>query len=476
MSLFKQGNGELEFRRLHYQGFYFGDTYRVTRRLTLNFGLRWDPFTPLTDLNNREDQFIQAMYLKGVTSPHFVNAPPGLFYPGDKLPTGYVIPKGGTEGSMKDISPRFGFAWDVSGDGKTSIRGGYGPFYDSPETWMLNNLNDHTPFSFTVQFLDGKFDDPYAGRQNFNVFASDWLLRVGYVGAKTTHLMVGYDQNARIYNYSQTLSQNQNTIDQRRPRPEYENIYTMGNPLGQNYNELQASINKRFSRGFSVLGSYTLSKNIGYVSTNNDTEDNLILDPFNFGRTRGLADSDHTHRFVGSFVWDLPDAGKATHSRAASAILGNWQLSGIVTSQSGSPFSIYSSGDIMAGAAFGAHDSPFGTQIGDLSLTGGSRGQQVAKYFNTAAVMQATPGRYGTLGRNILRGPTLQNTDMSVSRAFPLGFREGAKLWFRSEFFNLFNRPQLNLPNAVIGNATFGRITTTIGDPRILQFSLKVEF
>jgi hypothetical protein len=90
--------------------------------------------------------------------------------------------------------------------------------------------------------------------------------------------------------------------------------------------------------------------------------------------------------------------------------------------------------------------------------------------------MQATPGRYGTLGRNILRGPTLQNTDMSVSRAFPLGFREGAKLWFRSEFFNLFNRPQLNLPNAVIGNATFGRITTTIGDPRILQFSLKVEF
>ena len=144
---------------------------------------------------------------------------------------------------------------------------------------MLNNMNDHTPFSFTVQFLDGQFDNPYAGGQNFNVFpfagdfdpktpyhlplqvdvlehqfklpytqnwnltverklAADWWLRVGYVGTSTAHPMIGVDQNAPIYNFNQPLSQNQNTIDQRRPRPEYENIYTMAIPLDQQYNGL----------------------------------------------------------------------------------------------------------------------------------------------------------------------------------------------------------------------------------------------
>jgi hypothetical protein len=518
MSSFRQGNGEIEFRRLHYQGFYGGDTFRVTPRLTLNFGLRWEPFTPLTDLLNRQDQFIQAMYQQGVVSPHFVNAPPGLFYPGDKLPNGYVIPKAGTEGTMRNISPRFGFAWDMTGDGKTSLRGGYGLFYDTPETWLYNNMNDYTPFAFSVRFLNGSFDNPYAGRENLNIFpysgdfdphipyqlpfqfdglehqlkrpytqnwnltvehklGSDWLLRAGYVGTKTTHLMIGYDSNAPIYNFALSLPQNANTIDQRRPRsPYYSTMFTLGSPLGQFYNGLEISINKRFSRGVSVLGSYTWSKNLDYVSSNNDTEDSTIMDPFNFGHLRGPADSDHRQRFVGSFVWDLPNPGKATGSKVLGGVFGNWEMSGIVTLQSGRPFSVYSSGDRTAGAAMGSGGDSFADLAGNLTLTGGSRGQQIAQYFNTAAVAQAAPGTYGTLGRNILRGPNFLNTDMSVSRAFPLPFREGLKILFRTEFFNLLNRPQLSLPNATIGNRTFGRITSTTSNPRILQLSLKVEF
>ncbi len=517
LSTFKQGNGEIEFRRRHYQGFYFGDAFRFTPRLTFNFGLRWEPYTPMTDLNNRSDQFIQGLYLQGVNSPHFVNAPPGLFYPGDKLPGGYVIPKAGTEGDPRNLSPRFGFAWDVMGDGKMSLRGGYGLFYDAPEMWMLNNMQDHSPFSFTVQFLDGSFDNPYAGRENLNLFpyagdfapnspfalpiqvdalekrlripytqnwnltlerkvGADWLVRLAYVGTKTTHLMIGVDQNAPIYDFSKSLSQNEDTIDQRRPRQQYENIFTMATPLGQFYNSLQASVNKRFGRGFSILASYTFSKNIDYSSVNNDTEDNIILNPFNFGYARGLADNDHTHRFVGSFVWDLPDPGKTSGSKLLGAVFGNWQLGGIITLQSGGPFSIYSSGDRTAGAA-GDQGDAFADLTGNLSLGGGrSRGAQIAEYFNTSAVDQAVAGTYGTLGRNVLRGPNYKNVDMSVSRAFPLHFREGAKLSFRSEFFNLLNRPQLGMPDNTIGHDTFGQITDTAGDPRILQFSLKVEF
>lgn len=518
MSSFRQGNGEIEFRRIHYQGFYGGDTFRVTPRLTLNFGLRWEPFTPMTDLLDRQDQFIQEMYNARARSPHFVNAPPGLFYPGDKLPNGYVIPKAGTEGSMRYVSPRFGFAWDVKGDGKTSVRGGYGLFFDTPETWLYNNLNDYTPFAFSVRFLDGSFDDPYAGRRNLNIFpysgdfdpkipyqlpfnfdslehqyklsytqnwnltverrlGADWLLRLGYVGSKSTHLATGYDSNAPIYNFSQTLSQNLSTVDQRRPlSPNYGYIFLMSNPLGQFYNGLQVSINKRFSRRFSVLGSYTWSKNIDYNSTNNNMEDSTIQNPFNFGHSRGLADSDHPQRFVGSFVWELPDPGKPAGSTLLSAVLGHWQMSGIVTLQSGRPFTVFSSGDRTAGAANGGNSDAFADLAGDLSLTGGSRGQQIARYFNTSAVAQAAAGTFGTLGRNILRGPGFNNTDLSVTRNFPLHFREGARVAFRTEFFNLFNRPQLGLPNATIGNRTFGRITSTASGPRILQLSLKVEF
>ena len=276
-----------------------------------------------------------------------------------------------------------------------------------------------------------------------------------------------------MYDFTRTLQQNQTTIDERRPRREYQNIYTMSTPFGGFYNSLQLTLNKRFSRGFSVLGSYTWSKNLDYNSSNNNTEDNQILNPFNFAVTRGLADNDHPHRFAGSYVWELPDPGKAAGNKFVSAVFAHWEMSGIVTLQSGRPFSIRSSGDRSAGAA-GA--SEFGDLIGNLTLTGGNRGQQIAEYFDKTAVAQAGPGTYGTLGRNILRGPNFKNADLSISRVFPLKLRESARLMFRAEFFNAFNRVNLGLPNSTIGNNTFARITSTDGGPRILQFSLKAEF
>lgn len=518
LSLFRQSNGEIEFRRHHYQGFYAGDSFRATPRLTLNFGLRWEPYTPITDLNDRAVQFRQPEYLKGFRSPHFVNAPPGLLFPGDRL-NGYRIPKAGTESDLNNLAPRFGFAWDVRGNSQTSIRGGYGVFYDMPIMWLLNNMNTQTPFSFTVLFRDGIFDQPYRGREGFNVFpfaadfdsktpfqipfdttslghkltvaytqnwnltverklGADWLLRAGYVGTKSTNLMADYDQNAPIYDFSRTLPQNLATIDQRRPRRDYQRIATLFTGLNQIYHSLQVSLDKRFGRGFSVLTSYTWSKNIDYNSVNNNVLDNMIVNPFNFFYTRGVADNDHPHRFVTSFIWALPDLGKAVNSRVLSAIAGNWRLSGIVTLQSGRAFSVNSSGDRAAGAAAGGSTTAtFADLVGNLHLSGDrSRGQRIAQYFNTSAVVQNAPGTFGNLGRNVLRGPGYANTDLSVSRAIPLEWREGTRLLFRAEFFNLFNRPQLALPDNRIGRATFGRITSVEADPRVLQFSLKVEF
>ena len=527
MSLFRQSNGEIEFRRYHYQGFYAGDTWRVTPRLTLSFALRWDPYTPITDLLDRQVQFNPTEYRKGTRSQKFVNAPPGLLFPGDKA-SDFTVPKAGTDSDLNNLGPRFGFAWDPKGDAKMSIRGGYGIFYDTPELWLLNNMNAQTPFSFTNSFTTPAaaggvipFDNPYAGRETSNVFpysgdfdrktpfqvpfettslekkfvqsyvqnfnlnierrlGNDWLLRTGYVGTKATHLRADYDPNAPIYDFSRTLQDNQRSINARRPLKDYQGIYTLFTGLNQIYNSLQTSLNRRFSRGFSVLAGYTWSRNIDYNSRNNNVQDNFIINPFNFFKTRGPADNNYPHRFVGSFVWELPDAGRALHSRGLSAVLGRWQMSGIVTLQSGRPFNIISSGDRAAGAGSGGpggSGNVYGDLTGALDLgSGRSRSDQIARYFNTSAVALAAPGTFGNLGRNVLRGTAYKNADLSMSKSFPIPLREGMKATFRAEFFNTFNRPQLSTPGNSIGPASFGRITSVDADNRILQFGFKIDF
>jgi hypothetical protein len=513
MSSFDQSNGEIEFRRYHYRSLFAGDSYRISRKLTLNYAVRWEPYTPITDLNDRNVQFSPQAYAAGIRSQRYPNAPIGLLYPGDKGSNGYVTPKSATSSSWLLFAPRFGFAFDPKGDGKMSIRGGYGIFFDSAELYALNNMNLQSPFSFSATFVDGLFDDPYRGRENLNTFpfagdfsansvfqqpfaavvlqqkwnqpytqnwnftverslGSSWTARAGYVGTKSTHLMATYDQNAPIYNFNLTLAQNQATINQRRPMPQYQSMATLMNGLGSIYNSLQASLNKRFSGGFTILNSYTWSRNIDYLSSNAQITSNTLGDPFNFGQFRGPADYDRTHRFVSSVVYHTPKLTQVGGSGLLAAVLGAWQLAGIETLQSGAPFSITSSADRVAGAGSANADL-----VGDLHLSSDrSRGSKIAQYFNTAAVVQPAVGTFGTLGRNALRGPGYANTDASVSRIFPLKFRESANLMFRTEFFNLFNRPQLGQPEGRLGRATFGTITSTSADPRILQFSLKLAF
>jgi Carboxypeptidase regulatory-like domain len=515
-SYFEQSNGEIEFKRYHYYGFYGGDTFRVTPRLTITYAVRYEPYFPLYDTKNRIAVFNQGWYDSGYVSPFYVNSPPGLLYPGDKTPSGSVIPKGGIGNQWDNIMPRAGFAWDVFGNGRTSLRAGYGMYYGTPELFQYNNMNDQSPFSFTVDFLSGSFDNPYAGNEQYNVFpfsgdftrdslfpipltaaalpqqlprahtqnwnltvehqfGRDWVLRTSYVGSKGTHLLADYDYNAPIYDFNESLSDNQNTIDQRRPLQSYEELDLLFGGLNSTYNSFQVSLNKSFHGGFTNQLSYTLSKALDYVSTNAELTSNTIWDPFNFFAFRGPSDFNRSNRFVDSLVWDVPDAGHALHSGLASAILRDWRTAAIVTLQSGSPFTIFSTNDPVAS---GGTTTASADVIGPIQLsTSRSRGAQIAEFFNVNSVTQAAPGTFGTLGRNILVGPGYANSDLAVSRNFPLRFLgEAGKLAFRSEFFNLFNRPNLANPGNQIGAADFGQITSTSAPPRILQFSLKILF
>jgi hypothetical protein len=261
-------------------------------------------------------------------------------------------------------------------------------------------------------------------------------------------------------------------VQARRPRPQYQELDLLFAGLNQSYNSLQLSLIKHLSRGLSNQLSYTWSKDLDFLSSNAQITSNSISDPFDFFRFRGPADFDRRNRFVDSILYQIPDAGAAMHSRVVSAVLGNWQVSGIVTLQSGSTFSILSSNSGLASAG-----TAMGQLVGDLNITSGSRGAQIAQYFNTSAVQQAAPGSYGNLGRNVLVGPGYANTDASLTRSVPLRFLgEKGRLSFRAEAFNIFNRVNLANPGNKIASATFGKITAVSGPPRILQFSLKVIF
>jgi hypothetical protein len=378
-------------------------------------------------------------------------------------------------------------------------------------TRAQNNSNDVAPFSYGVQFYSGLLDSPYAGRENLNLFPitsfdanspypsplqtyvlpskwvtaatqnwnftierqifSDTRLRVAYVATKGSHLMGYYDQNAPIYNPSLSLAVNRATIDARRPIQGFEQIFRDINGLNSTSNALQISVNKRFSHGFSILSSYTWSKSIDFESVNDGIGGYSASYPFNFSLWRGPADQNIPHRFVTSFVWQLPGSQV---SGFAKYLLGDWRLSGILTLQSGRPFDVLAVGDPLAGITGDrANVSGSGNPVLDTSR---SKGATIQQYFDTSRFTNAGPGMIGTLGRNLMQGPGLSNLDASLVKTLKLPFLgESGSSELRLETFNTLNRTNFNNPVTGLTNPRFGQLTGA-GDPRILQLAVKLLF
>jgi len=221
-----------------------------------------------------------------------------------------------------------------------------------------------------------------------------------------------------------------------------------------------------------VLGNYTFSKATD-EGTNPVGYGFGTQDPRGPQFNRGLSDVDRTHIFVSSVVWDLPKLTKM--NPVVSYILGGWQMSGITSVESGSPFTIISSKGNSLSPGYGT-----GTDRGQLvpgvdpNLSGLSRSQEIVQYFNKAAYTDPPLGGRGNVGRNTLRGPGLGNVDFMIGKIFPI--RERVRLQFRSEFFNFLNRPNLANPVADVASGAFGQIQSTVTGPRILQFGLKLQF
>lgn len=489
---FIQGGGEYAARRGNLGSLFIQDNVRVGRTLVLNLGLRWDPFLPYTDELGRTECFIP-----GSQSQRFPKAPTGYLFAGD---TG--CPDGGSEPAWGNFSPRIGFAYNVFGRGRTTLRGGFGMFYQPPFVEAYNNMVDSAPFSPQIFRYGVPFANPYVGIRNpfpaeyaptpppsnaefekpvLGVsYATDWkparqlswnltiehqlrqdlLVRGAYVGSKGTHLGINTDVNAaRYFPGAENID-----ADARRPYQDFTQVTQNISGGNSTYNSLQLGLDKRFSHGFTLGANYTFARSLDWVSFLTDLDGINVINPSNMRAYRGLSDFDVKHRFVLNYVWQMPSP-----SGVLRPILGGWESSGIWNWQSGFPLNI-TSGDDRSLTTIGNDQADV---VSKPSLTSGSQNDRILKWFTTESFKVAQLGTFGNAGRNILRGPGTFNIDFSAHKNFRI--TERWNLQYRAEFFNVLNHTNLSNPGTSVTSGGFGRITGA-GSPRIIQMALKLRF
>lgn len=506
---FQQGAGEFANNRDTFLGLYAQDNIKLTRRLTVNVGLRYEPFFPWHDTKGRIEQFSINGYEEGITSKVFVNAPPGLSFPGDP-----GFPKDGTTADYKNFAPRMGFAYDLTGDGKTSLRAGGGIFYDSRTSGISNTqFSDVSPFSPQLRLTApaGPFSNPLLGitnpfpaswppaptavfpppvfaitydpsgfvtprMYNWNLsierqLASDWVARVAYVGSHGSHLRLGIDLNPAQYDNGSSLPP-----DSRRLFPGYTDIFENTQAANSSYQSLQLALEKRFQHGLTVEANYTWSKSIDdlqYQGALADFGSDIPTTlPFNFPNFHSLdtgpSDFNHLHRFVLSYVWNLPKLRGA--SRALRALLDNWEVSGIMIAQSGDPLTVLAGQDQSGTASEQDHGQLVGPPYGAGACAGVS---PCRDWLNPNSFQLPGPGNFGNTRKGSFTGPGSFDWDAGLMKEVPMG--ERTKLQFKAEFFDVLNHTIYGDPNNIITGGGFGAIFSA-SDPRIGQLALKLTF
>jgi len=471
-----------------YYGVYAQDDWKVNRRLTFSYGLRYEYITPWTELNNRQRAFDLVNGGTGFRPDGIRN---GILLAGKDLPRGLTRP------DRNNFAPRLGLAYTPFGS-NTVIRAGFGVYFtpSSHNEFLLRTLG--APFRDVVTlnsfaptptvFLDNLFpplalnpnSDPqtinpserssYTMQWNFNVQHKirDFLVEVGYFGSGSHKINQRFNYNLAAPDPTGRL-----TLQQRRPYQGWGDL--LGNAAIGNasYHSVQARVERRYSHGISLLSSYTFGKNL------NDGEQ----DQYSHGQIRGAFPAlkgrsriDQTHRLVSSFVYDLPfGTGQALASNAGkvtNAVVGGWQVSTIATFGTGAPAEVNVAGDR---ANIGARRIQPANRIGngnDSSLADNIRNQPVlSPYFRITDFTLPSINNLGNGGRGYLNLPGFNNWALSLLKNTRL--TEGVSLQLRFEFFNAFNHAQFGAPGLTVGTPLFGRITSA-GDARSIQIGAKI--
>ena len=505
-------------------GYYFQDDWKIAPKLTLNLGLRYELNLPAVEKVNKMASFdpntgtikvaggLEALPISDTSVPGFYM----------RLRPRPDVGRRLWKTDWNNLAPRIGVAWRPFRGNRTVIRAGYGLFYNYQIVGNgITPLSRNSPFrqrqtagpvsapslslanaftgspSFVAPGIDPNFVTAYVNQWSLGAqreLAKDLVLDVSYVGSEGHKLPVGVNINQAL--------PGPGMINDRRPFPDYGNITggyisSIGN---SNYHALQARAERRLPKGLSFVSSYTWSKAIDGnpgISTSSDSSNVFGQDARNLQAERSASDYDTRHRCVFSYVYDLPFGSGGRYSpsnRFAGALVGGWQLTGILTLQTGRPFTAYVGQDNSNTG--GGSDRP--NLIGDWHLPN----PNTDRWFNTCTLLatgtrvncsaEDSPawqipalGTFGNAGRNILRGDGLKNFDLGLYRAFKFTERQG--LQFRAELFNLTNHPNFYFPEALVlsapnrGNSSFGTITRAAfqaqtGAQRQIQFALKYVF
>ncbi|HMH05194.1 MAG TPA: TonB-dependent receptor [Terriglobales bacterium] len=523
--VFLQGLGDFERGiRGNSANAYVQDTFKATSRLTFNLGVRYELPFPYTEIKNR-----QTLWIPGRQSTVEPDAPNGLLYPGDK-----GVPAGLIPTFKKGFAPRVGFAWDPTGSAKWLVTSAFGIFYEPYYTGQggpLQSPISAPPFLQTPQVslpnfadpfngnppIDGEFSKPltnltlaanlplpYVQDWDLNIqrsFGSDLLFEIGYVGTKGTKLPRFVEGNPAIYIPGVDSSGNPiSTSDNADRRREFSgctldpttvcNYSSTGLITGianSSYNALEASLKKRFSHGISFLASYTYSKSIDDSSTFNLSgsaskplagENDLAQNPFDVNAERGRSLFDTRHRFVLSYQWSLPwwRQPKVWYQQ----VLGNWQVNGIVTAMTGTPFTVFDGNDFSVQGSAPEVTGFFANRPNVIAGQDPNAGPKApGAWLNPNAFQRITQDpnspvqQFGSAGRNLAQGPGYTDWDFSLFKNIRVA--ESKEFQFRAEFFNLLNHTNFHIPDSDMNSQTFNQILEA-QPPRLIQFALKFNF
>lgn len=528
MSGFSQSLPQQPATRMTIPALYVQDIFKLNSKLTINGGIRWEPMFWPYDNNKRGSTFSMAAFLANEHSVVYPNGPAGTFFIGDS-----GIPRSFANNRLGLISPRLGLAFDPGGNGKQVVRAGVAMMYDAGMLYTAQRVASNPPFVNEIDLLGsaaGGFSDPwntgyhYSGgnpfpptlgyfpqyalnidlpvnlkpttlyQWNFSYqrqFGSDTLATISYMGNKTSHIWVGRELNPAVYSAAVCAAQTTHTCttgntNQRKllsvlnpsQGQYYGNVDLLDDGANANYNAMLISVNKRTSGGLTFLANYTWSHCISEGDFGGDITGPGFMNPYNLAQDRGDCNFDIRHILNASIVATSTVKGHSLKAR----LLNNWQLAPLVRALSGAALNITTGTDAsLTGVGL---DRP--NYVGGVDPYNSNWGSKL-QYLNPAAFTANTAGTYGNLGRDVLRGPGQLQFDLSLSRVF--GLTERLKLEGRAEAFNVINHT--NFVAAATGtgipgistsgisltrsSGTFGQITSA-GDPRILQFAMKLTF
>jgi hypothetical protein len=501
-SNFSQGGGEYKNLDGILWSLYAQDNIRVSPKLKVEVGLRWDPYFPYTEQRGRT-----VCYIPGSTtrSVRFPNAPLGMLFASDP-----GCPTGGSTTDALNVAPRLGFSYQI--DRNTVVRGGAGLYFTPPENHDSNGMVDTAPFSplfnYTglVSFVNpyssigipNPFPAQYATRNptssaqftlpvsiygtfqhdwhmpelatwNLNVerqLGPTWVSRISYSGNKGTYLNSGVlgfnEQNPAVYIAGASTKAN---TQQRRLDPQFGSVGLFSSYNNSHYESLRLNVEKRLSHGLSVLANYSHSRMDDDFAPNGSRGQ---TDPFNRRFDSGLSSDDVPNVFNLSGTGVIPAA--PLHGLSAK-LLNGWGVTGLINWRSGFAYSVFSNVD----NSFSGVGSDLADYLGgNASLDPGRPHSELVKeYFNVSAFTTNAIGTFGDSEKNILRGPRYFDADTGLLKNFPI--LESTSLQFRAEFFNVFNNVNFGPPQNLLGTTSVGKLTSA-ADPRILQLALKLSF